>query len=624
MHRWMRLACILGLLPAFLQAWGEFVPDDTDPAQGTVWDLRPLFADAAAWDKEREQVEVSLASLAALKGSLGSDPKSLQSGLDFISAVRQRLRRLDEYAHLKADEDTRIEENEARVQVVTGLQARFEEAISFVNPEILASGRERVEAFEKSNPGLRSHQRPLELILRKQAHTLSPEAESVLAAAGDLRQQPSQIHDIFAFADIPWPRLQVGDRKVLLNPAGYFKTLENPDREVRRKAFEGFTGTLSSYQRTLGAVLAAYLTGASFEAKARHYPTSLALALSEEAMPEEPFHTLVAETDKSRPTIRRYIQLRKRMLHVDQMYLYDLYVPLVPDPHRYQLDEAEDMILKAVAPLGDDYVQNLSSGFRGHFMHAIAQPGKAARTYMEDEAYGAPPYIMTTFTGNFDSVEAVAHEWGHGMHSRMAQSSQPFETAEYSAFLADAPSLTNEMLLNDYRIIHATTKPEKILALSEAIDTLRASYFNVALYAEFEIGAHEASDHGEPLTGERFSILYCGLLKRFYGETGEVLKIDDSACPIWANVGAVYFDFYIYKYLTATSAAAYFVEGLEKNDSALRAQFFEMLKAGGSDDPAALLKRAGFDPALPSAYEPMGRRLERLVSQLETVLNQPE
>jgi oligoendopeptidase F len=257
-------------------------------------------------------------------------------------------------------------------------------------------------------------------------------------------------------------------------------------------------------------------------------------------------------------------------------------------------------------------------------MHAMAHRGKAPGAYTNDEAYGVQPYVLATFTGTSDSVSAVAHEWGHAMHSRLAQSSQPFETSDYSAFVADTPSLTNEMLLSDYRTAQAKTRQEKILALSQAIDLLRSSYFNVALYAEFELAAHEASDRGEPLTGERFSEMYCGLLKRFYGGAGDQFKIDDSACAIWANVGPIYLDFYIYKYMTATSAAAYFVEGLEKNDSAVRARYFELLKSGGSDDPYLLLKRAGFDPAAASAYQPMIQRLERLVSQLETVLAQPE
>jgi len=620
---WLRLAYILTLFPLLL-GFSRYASDDVDPAQGAIWDLRPLFPNNTAWDREREQVEAALPGFATLKGTLGSDPKALQSALERISDTRQRLRRLGAYAHLKADEDTTVEENQARVQLITGLQARFDESTSFLRPEILALGRERIESFERANPELRRHQRPVELILRKQAHTLTSEAESVVAASRALRLQPVSIHDTFMYADMPWPSVQTDNKQVRLDSETYYDTLTNPDREVRRKAFEAFTSTLTSYQRTLGAVLAAYLSGATFEAKVRHYPSSLALLLADDAMPESPFHTLLAETDKGLPAIHRYIQVRRRMLHVDQLHLYDLYVPLVPDSHRYHLEEAEDMILKALTPLGAQYVQALSDGFHGHSMHAIAHNGKAPGAYTNDDAYGVQPYVLTTFSGSFDSVSAVAHEWGHAMHSRLAQSSQPFETSDYSPFIGDAPSLTNEMLLSDYGIAQAKNRSEKIVALSQAIDLLRGSYFNVALYAEFELAAHEASDRGEPLTGGRFSEMYCGLVKHFYGGNGDLFKVDDSACSLWANVGPLYLDFYIYKYMTATSAAAYFVEGLEKNDTVLRARYFELLKSGGSEDPYLLLKRAGFDPASASSYQPMIRRLERLVDQLEAVLAQPE
>jgi oligoendopeptidase F len=621
MRRWLGIACVITLSTIFLRAWQGSGPDEREPAQGTVWDLTPLFPDAAAWDRERQQLEAALPGLATLKGSLGVDPKSLQSGLDRISALRQRLHRLDTYARLKADEDARVEENRARVQVITGLDARFDETTAFVTPEILALGREKIESYEKQNPGLKRYERPLELLLRKQAHTLTPEAESVLAAAGALIEQPRAILDALLYADMPWPSIQAGSQQIRVDPQKYPSLMTSPDRELRRKAFEAFMSTLGSYQRTLGAVYAAHLSGATFEAKARHYPSSLAMALADDAMPEAPFRALLTETRKSLPAIHRYVQARQRMLHVDEMHIYDLLVPLVDDPHHYQLDEAEDTILKALAPLGDDYVKALASAFRGHSMHAIAHPGKPLGAYTNDEAYSVPPYVLVTFTGTSRDVSMIAHEWGHAMHSRLAQAAQPFETSRYSTFVADAPSLTNEMLLNDYWIAQAKTRQEKILALSQAIDLLRATYFVTGLGAQFELAAHEASDRGEPLTGRRFSEMYCGLLRPFYGN---VVKVDDSACAIWAIDPLLSHNFYTYKYMIATSAAAYFVEGLERNDAGLRARYFELLKSGGSDDPYVLLKRAGFDPASGAAYQPMIQRLERLVDQLEAVLAQPD
>ena len=591
-----------------------------DPAQGTVWDLTPLFADNAAWEKERAAVQNSLPGLAGLKGTLGRDPQSLQSALSQISQTQQRLQRLHAYATLKADEDTSIAENQARLQAIGNLQAQFSEATAFLDPEILVLGRAHVEAIEQADPALRPFRRQLELILRRAPHTLGPEAEGVIAAAGNLREQPTHIHDLLTLADMPYPAIEIQGKPVKLDPEAYRNALYNSDREVRRKAFEGYIGTLASYQRTLGAVLAAYLAGSAFEAKVRHYPSSLQLALSEDAMPQDPFHTLVAETSKATPVLQRYFGLRKQVLGIEEQRLYDLSAPLVQDNRQYQLSQAEELILKAVAPLGEEYVQSLAAGFRSNVMHATVQTHKAPGAYTNDEAYGLSPYVLTSFRGNYDNVSAVAHEWGHAMHSRLAQGAQPFAMADYSSFVADAPSLTNEMLLSDYMISHASTRQDRILALSGAIELLRSSYFGVGLYVQFELAAHEAADRGEPLTGERFGEMYCGLLRNFY--VGGV-KIDDADCAIWANVRPVYWNFYGYKYMTATSAAAYFVEGLERNDTELRSRYFELLKSGGSDDPYVLFKRAGFDPASPTAYQPMIRRLDHLVRELETTMAQP-
>lgn len=595
-----------------------------DLAQGTVWDLSRLYADSAAWEKERAAVESSLPELAQLKGTLGKDAGSLQLALDRISLLRQRLLRMDEYAALKASEDTSIAENQSRVQQINSLQSRFDQAIAFVNPEILSLGRERVEAFERRDPDLERHRRQLELILRKGAHTLSPEAESIVAATGDMRQAPNAIHDLLTYSDIPWPSVQAQDKSVRVDLEGYKRLLENPDRDVRRHAFEAFTGTLSAYEPTLGSVLSAYLAGSSFEARVRHYPGSRGLYVLDGGMPEESFRTLTGEADKALPIFNRYYMLRQKALGLEELRLFDLAVPLAKDERTYRLDEGEDLILKALAPLGSDYVSTLAEGFHARVMHAALGAHKPAGAFTYPEAYGVMPYILVNYSGNFNSVSAVAHEWGHSMHAQLTQRTQPFENRVFSFFIADTPSLTHEFLLSDYMIAHAATRQEKIVALSQAIDLLRTYYFGVLLNTRFELAVHEAADRGEPLTGKRFGQMYCDLLKGFYASPGSPVNIGAADCSLWANVRIVYYDFYMYKYMTATSAAAYFVEGLENNDTHLRERYFDLLKAGGSDDAYLLLKRAGFDAASPDAYRPMLRRLDRLVRELESTLAEPK
>ncbi len=595
-----------------------------DPAQGAVWDLSPLFRDAVAWEQERLAVEAAVPGLSQLKDTFGSSATALRTGLERTSAIRRRLERLSEYADLNADVDASNDANQARTQQMSTLQSRFDEATSFVKPEILALGRERIETFAKTDPALSTFRRPIELILRQGPHTLDPEAEALVAATGTLRRQPAAIHDTLLYGEFPWPSLEIGGKMTQLAPDAYWTAQSNPNREIRRQAYDSVSQALGRFEGTAGAIAFGHLAGMAFEAQARHYSGSLALAVSDDAMPETAFQVMVTEADKAQSALLRYLKVRQKLLGLPDTHVYDLYVPPTTDPRRYSLDEAETLILKALAPLGDDYVRTLQKGFQSHRMHAVAQPGKAPGALTEWQAYGVPPYVMLTFDGSFDSVSTVAHEWGHAINGELMQAAQPYENTEIaSVFLVDTPSLTNEMLLSDHMIAHAKSRQDQILALDQAIELLRSSYFGVFVDVEFEMKAHEIADRGEVVTGQTLNRIYCDLYKHFNGVDAGVTTFDAGACSRWVNRPGLYYNFYFYKYLTAVSAAAYFVDGLESNDAVTRQRYLELLKAGGSEDPYALLKRAGFDAASPTAYQPIIRRLERLVGRLEAIVAVP-
>lgn len=595
-----------------------------DPAQGTVWDLGPLFRDDAAWDYERAQVEAALPGISRLKDGFTSSAAAFLEGLGRVSAIKQRFYRLDEYSRLRAGEDERLEANQNRDQQISALRQRYEEASSFLEPAILSLGRDRIEAFEKTEPGLARYRRSIELVLRRGPHMLGSEAERVLIAARPLQHQPSDIHDVLLYADIPWPSLEIEGKETRLSPQAYRAIIFNVDRDVRRNAFDLVMSTLGQYERTAGALAYAFMAGTAFEAKARRYASSLELALADDAMPAEYFHTLVTEADKALPTIYQYLKLRKSILNLSELHVYDLRVPLTTTPHRYHLDEAEDLILKALTPLGDDYVRKLKTNFQSHAMDAIARPGKRPGASEDSAAYGVQPFVLLTFDGSFDAVSTVAHEWGHAMQAQYLQAAQSFENADLtSEFLGDTPSLLNEMLLSDYMIANAKSRQEKLVALDQAIDLLRYSYFGVVNGIGLEIKAHELADAGKPVTGQTLNEIYCGLQKRLNGVDAGVTTFDASSCSAWMNV-PLYYNFYFYQYVTSVSAAGFFVEALEKHDADARKRYFALLKTGGSEDPNTLLKRAGFDAGSPEAYQPMIRRMRRLVAELEAAVTQPQ
>ena len=288
-------------------------------------------------------------------------------------------------------------------------------------------------------------------------------------------------------------------------------------------------------------------------------------------------------------------------------------------PRSYTLGEAEQLTLQAVAPLGDDYVKALGQHFQEGWMDAVPRTGKRGGAYMNPAAYDVHPFVLLSFNNNYESVTTVAHEWGHAMHSVLANATQPFETADYGIFVAEIPSTTNEMLLADYVTAHAKTKEEKIYALTQSLEGLRTTFFRQAMFAEFELKAHEAIEKGDAVTGEDLTKMYLELLRRYHGDAQGVMKIEDLYGAEWEYIPHFYNDFYVYQYATSISAAAYFSEGIEKGDTDLRTRYLNMLKAGGSNDPYLVVKAAGLDMATPAPYRALVHRMDRLLDELDAL-----
>jgi len=593
----------------------------------SVWNLADLYPTPSAWDAEREAILKQLPALEKLKGRLGASAASLRGGLDEISALRKRLYRLAVYASLRADENTQITENQARNQLADAAFNQFGEATSFVNAEVAALGAKKAQAFMAADQGLTKHRYFIETALRLAPHTLSPEQEALLASAADPLQQPQAIYGLLANADLPWPTLTIRGKQVTLDQEQYVAYRSDADPAVREQVFKAFWPVFKAYERTLGAVYGANLRGTVFQAKARHFDdkanaagASLAMVQSGENIPRAVYTTLLQEANAGLPTLHRYFQLRSKMLGLKQAHYSDIYVPLAKPAGSYTQAEAQSMTLTALTePMGRDYVARLAAGFKGSWMHATPQRGKRSGAYMNGSAYDVHPYLLMSFNGDYNSVTTLAHEWGHAMHTLYTTSTQPFETSDYATFIAEIPSTANELLLGDYLAAHAKSKEEKIFALSQQLENLRGTFFRQAMFAEFELKAHEMVEKGEPVTGEALTQLYLELLKRYHGDAQGVVKIDDLYGIEWAYIPHFYRDYYVYQYATCVSAAAYFAEKLGQGDAAARERYFTLLKAGGSDEPYKLVKAAGVDLASPEPYRAVVRRMNRLMDELEAL-----
>ena len=423
-----------------------------------VWNLSELYPTDAAWDAEAKAVAAALPALAGYKGMLGKDAASLAGALRAVSDLQKRVARLETYATLKRDEDTRVAPNQERLQRVQLLATDFGSATAYIDPEVVAIGQAKIDQLIAAEPNLKVFAFRLHDILRNAPHTLGDEAEGVLAAAATATGAPRTIYTLLANADIPWPTVTLSDGKqVRIDSQAYTGTRDLPNRDDRKKVFEAFFGKFTEYKASIGATLDANVEGTVFNAKVRHYPNSVSYKIAEHNIPEQVYRTLVDEANKGLPALYRYFALRKKMLGLPQLHYYDMYVPLVKSDRKYTVDDAEAMTLTAVAPLGPDYVAALKAGFASSWMHALPQPGKKPGAYMDPSAYDVHPYVLSNFTGNYDSVTTIAHEWGHAMHSVLASKAQPFETANYPIFLAEIASTNNEMLLQDNLIANAKT-----------------------------------------------------------------------------------------------------------------------------------------------------------------------
>ena len=584
-----------------------------------VWDLTKIYATPADWDASRTKVLAQLPEIKALQGTLGTSSASLLGGMKKISDLRREVNRLETYAKLKKDADTKVAENAARDQQATSLGSQADEATSWLASDVAAIGQAKVDAYIAAEPGLKVHTYELHSLLRKAGHTLPPGEEALLAAASDALSQPQQIFETLDNADMPWPKVNVHGKSITVDDETYVKLRDDIDPKVRDQVFKSFWNTYKSFQRTIGSVYVAHLKGVAFEAKARKYDSSLAFELNDANTPDAVYRTLVAETNAGLPTLQRYLKLRGKLLGLKEQKYSDVYAATVKPPRSYTLGEAEQLTLQAVAPLGDDYVKALGQHFQESWMDAVPRPGKKGGAYMEDAAYDVHPFVLASFNNNYNSVSTVAHEWGHAMHSVLAEANQPYETAGYGIFVAEIPSTTNEMLLADYVTAHAKTKDEKIYALTQALEGLRTTFFRQAMFAEFELKTHEAVEKDQPLTGEDLSKIYLDLLRRYYGDSKGVMKIEELYGNEWAYIPHFYTDFYVYQYATSISAAAYFAEGIEKGDTDLRARYLNMLKSGGSNDPYLVVKAAGLDMATPAPYRALVKRMDRLTDELEAL-----
>jgi oligoendopeptidase F len=586
-----------------------------------VWDLTPMFANDAAWDAERLAIQAALPSLRELRNGFTRDAASLRQALDTLSSWRQRYSRVAVYASAMASTDNRDARNQERQSLLRSLGGQWGSALSWVDSEIRQLGEAKVNAWLAAEPGLKKHEKRLRDVLRQAAHQLTPEAEGALAAFGPVLGAATNSRTLLTTVDTDWPTLVVDGKTEKLNDIGYARLRAHPDRAVRQQVFERFFGTYGRLENTLGSLLGQRVETGVVNARLRGYPSAVAASLAENDIPESVYRTLVAETNKGLPTLHRYLKLRQRLLGLPDLAYHDIYPDLVKSERRYTPEESGDLTVAATAPLGADYQRRLREALGAKTMHVFPAPGKSSGAY-QSGVYGLTPLVFLNHQGTFDSLSTFAHEWGHGMHTVLANAAQPFETAGYPLFLAEIASFSNELLLQQHMLAQAKSREERLYLLTEAVERLRSSYFRQTMFAEFELATHDALQRGEPLTGKRMTAMYCGLLRKYHGADQGVMKIDPVVCSEWAFVPHFHRPFYVYQYATSMAGAAYFTEQILQKKPGMPETYLSVLRSGGSVHPVPRLRAAGLDMDSPAPYQALVRHMDRLLDEIEKLLAQ--
>jgi len=586
------------------------------------WNLAEVYPDTAAWKADLDVVQGRMDQMDACKGSLGKDARSLKSCLDTYFSIMKELRRVGAYASMLSDENTRDPKALEMRQTASMLGTRFSQRTSFLRPEILSIGETRIIRFLADELGLAEYRHFLEDILRSKAHTLGAEAESVLATAGLMADTASTTYSILTNAEIPWPTVTLSDgTKARLDQAGYTRWRAAPNRDDRKKVFDAFWATWHDYERTCGVTLYSQLKRDLFYSQTRKYPSCLAAALDGDNIPDTVYRTLIRETNANLGTLHRYFKLRGRMLGIKDLRYYDIYPPLVKADIHFPIQRGEQLVLQAIQPLGKEYAATVKRGFESRWMDAFPRPGKRSGAYSSGAVYDVHPYVLMNYNGDYESVSTMAHEWGHTMHSYLANASQPYPTADYSIFVAEVASTFNEALLLDHMLKTASSDTQRLYYLGSALEGLRGTFFRQAMFAEFELTIHELVEKGEALSGQRFSEIYGELLRRYNGDQQDIMKTADAYTVEWAYIPHFYYDFYVYQYATSIAASSLFAQEVLDGQPGARQRFLGVLKAGGSRYPYELLKDAGVDLATPAPYEALVKRMNTIMDEIEAILD---
>ena len=581
------------------------------------WDLSKMYASQQDWETHYKQVDSMIAEFAAKTGKVGDSAQTLLDALKLRDQINVQLEKIAAFASLRRDEDMRISANQALSQRAETLGVKWGESSSWFQPELLKIQEDKLRDWLNESD-LKVYQHYFDDLLRSKAHILSSREEELLAMSSKATEASSDVFGLLSNTELRWRTIKDPDGKeVEITSSSYTAALQSKSREYRRAAFEALMGSFLDVKSSLAATLAGAMQRDWFYSKARKYPTCLAAALDAENLPDSVYDNLVKTVTDHRQSLQRYVALKKRVLKLDQIHFYDLYVNLVDVPERhYSFDEARQLVLDGVKPFGEDYVSVMKQAFDSRWIDVYENKGKRSGGYNAG-TYLSPPYVLLNFKGRFNDVSTVAHELGHACQSYFAQKSQPPVYSGYPMFTAEVASTAGEIVFKRFMLEQTQDRKERAFLINQMLEDMRGTIFRQTQFAEFDRAVHTLAEKGEPITAEVLMKICHEQYERYYGPD---FVIDAALDVEGLRIPHYYRDYYVYRYADSYCAAAAIARHIMNGEPGAREQWMKFLKAGGSMYAVDMLRVAGVDMTTPKPIEDAMALFDQLVNDLEKLL----
>ena len=593
------------------------IPERSEISEKDKWAIHDIYATDELWEEDLKKVRGLLPQIAAFAGKLSESADGLLDFMKLQEEIAVLADALGNYAFRRSDEDARVSKYQAMVGNVMSAYVELNAASSFATPELMAISDETMEAFYAACPELEKYRRYLEDIRRRRAHVLTPAEEKLLASAGEMANAPDNIYGMFNDADVTFPdAIDSEGNRHPLSQGTYISYMESPDRALRKSAFENLYHTYGSFKNTLSAVLSAQVKQLQFFAQARKYGSSLEASLDETNVPVSVYTNLIEAVHQNMDKMHRYVKLRKKLLGVDELHMYDLYTSLVEGVEKkVGIDEAKKNVYDALAPLGEDYRRILKSGFDNRWIDVYENTGKRSGAY----SAGAKvhPFVLLNFTGTLDSQFTLAHEMGHAMHSYLSNETQAPLDAEYVIFVAEVASTCNEALFMEHQLSKTTDKKERAYLINYFMEQFRTTLYRQTMFAEFEMNIGKMAQEGTALTPDVLNAEYRRLNQLYYGED---IVVDDEIDMEWMRIPHFYYNYYVFQYATGYAAAiALSRRILREGESAVK-DYLGFLSGGCSKSPIDLLKGAGVDMSTTKPVEEALALFGELIDEMDSLM----